>query len=237
MVELVNAADSKSAGGNTLRVQVSLPVPERTGLWHTTDPSFFSGQPRFPSPAKKNGHSPCVAAHGCPACPHAAAACVTHGTSGRAAQPDTPAPLYTKRPGVMLPAFSHSPFLSSIYASRQSKGPCLRPAAGRHPCPFSVFRAACRIPRLPRAKHAGRHPRKAPAYLVNATHSEHGKAGKTSLLARQHVFVSSLCMRSASIRHPVPGKDGPAEHRSPARRQNVEQNARKGAARAVHAGC
>lgn len=53
MVELVNAADSKSAGGNTLRVQVSLPVPERTGLWHTTDPSFFSGQPRFPSPAKK----------------------------------------------------------------------------------------------------------------------------------------------------------------------------------------
>lgn len=28
MVELVDAADSKSAGGNTLRVQVSLPVPE-----------------------------------------------------------------------------------------------------------------------------------------------------------------------------------------------------------------
>ena len=53
MVELVNATDSKSVGGNTLRVQVSLPVPERTGLWHTTDPSFFSGQPRFPSPAKK----------------------------------------------------------------------------------------------------------------------------------------------------------------------------------------
>lgn len=236
MVELVNAADSKSAGGNTLRVQVSLPVPERRVCGIPQTLLFSPGSHVSPLP-QKNGHSPCVAAHGCPACPHAAAACVTHGTSGRAAQPDTPAPLYAKRPGVMLPAFSHSPFLSSIYASRQSKGPCLRPAAGRHPCPFSVFRAACRIPRLPRTKHAGRHPRKAPAYLVNATHSEHGKAGKTSLLARQHVSVSSLCMRSASIRHPVPGKDGPAERRSPARRQNVEQNARKGAARAVHAGC
>ncbi len=29
MVELVNAADSKSAGSNALRVQVPLPVPEK----------------------------------------------------------------------------------------------------------------------------------------------------------------------------------------------------------------
>ena len=113
MVELVNAADSKSAGGNTLRVQVSLPVPERTGLWHTTDPSFFSGQPRFPSPAKKKRTFPVRC---CPWLPHlpACRCCLRHprnirpcGTA-RHAGPPVRQKAGSMTPGLFSFVFSHS---------------------------------------------------------------------------------------------------------------------------------
>lgn len=91
MVELVNAADSKSAGGDTLRVQVSLPVPERQAVTTAWPPFFLLDGLRLP-PCHAPGRGQPGRVNGC--------LCAPAGPStDRAGSASTPPAAYGKHAG------------------------------------------------------------------------------------------------------------------------------------------